>query len=229
MAVQNFFASTTWLCPADVFQVQVECLGGGGSGGAATGTNSAGAGGNAGWYAIKLVTVVPGTTYTVTVGAPAFGVATGNGTAGNPSWFSTIGTVFAQGGNGGPGASGAGSVGVATSPTNSSIGDTVYQGGSGASGRITAPVGGGGGGGGPWQAIGLFAVNSTPGGATGTYGGSGGIGGTAGAGQNGGSASYYGAGGGAGYAPTATDRSSGSGTGGVIRLTYEPIVLYLFT
>jgi hypothetical protein len=102
--------SGTWTCPAGVTSVQVEAWGGGGGGaGASSSTNLyTGGGGAGGNYARNTsVTVVPGTVYTVTVGAG--GAAGGNtGTAlnattsnGGTSSFGTL--LFASGGVGGAG------------------------------------------------------------------------------------------------------------------------------
>ena len=77
----NYLASSTWICPTNVFSVQAECWGvaGGGAGTAAT-ANRTGAGGAGGAYAKnESITVVPGTSYTVTVGAGGTAGATGSG------------------------------------------------------------------------------------------------------------------------------------------------------
>jgi Secretion system C-terminal sorting domain len=71
---QQFTSSGTWLCPAGVTLVTVECLGGGGGGGGADAAGSTsfkgGGGGGGGAYVKKAsIIVVPGTTYTITVGA----------------------------------------------------------------------------------------------------------------------------------------------------------------
>jgi hypothetical protein len=104
MAVETFTSSTTWTCPAGVTEVLAECWGGGGGGGGSGTTNGRGGNGGAGGaYARKTIAVTAGNGYTVTVGTGGNGGAAGNnpGVAGNPSWFSTAATVFAQGGAGG--------------------------------------------------------------------------------------------------------------------------------
>jgi len=53
-----------------------------------------------GAYSRKVVSVTPGNSYTVTVGAGGVGGA-GAGPAGGDSWFSTTGTIIAKGGAGG--------------------------------------------------------------------------------------------------------------------------------
>lgn len=114
--VTPYTTSTTWLCPAGVFSVQVECWGAGGGGGAATAadtstSNRSGGGGGAGSYVKKTIAVVPGTTYTVTVGAGGIkgdtSIATGYfGGPGGKSEFSgpSITAITASGGTGGTGA-----------------------------------------------------------------------------------------------------------------------------
>jgi hypothetical protein len=114
--VAPYTTSTTWLCPAGVFSVQVECWGAGGGGGAATAadtstSNRSGGGGGAGSYVKKTIAVVPGTTYTVTVGAGGIkgdtSIATGYfGGPGGKSEFSgpSITAITASGGTGGTGA-----------------------------------------------------------------------------------------------------------------------------
>lgn len=230
-----FGISDTWVCPPDVFSVEVECIGAGGGSGAATGTNSAAAGGGGGFYAKKTISVTPGTSYTVTVGVGGIAgtAAVPNGGKGGDSWFGTAGTVFAQGGLGGPGAAKNGSIGTASSPLDVSIGDVTYRGGSGASGRLVAlggaANGGGGGGGAAYQALGLFASNSTAGGATGAYGGAGGNGGSAAGGQNGSAPQDYGGGAGGPWTSVSADRLGTAGRRGMVRLTYDVQELYLFT
>ncbi len=102
--------STTWLCPAGVTSVQVEAWGGGGGGAGSGGsanlyTGGGGAGGN---YARNTaVTVVPGTTYTITIGAGGAAGGT-SGTANNVADLNggttSFGTLlYASGGQGGAG------------------------------------------------------------------------------------------------------------------------------
>lgn len=220
MAVENFTTSTTWTAPAGVTSVTVECWGGGGGGGGATSDSVGefGGGGAGGAYARKVVTVTPGNSYTVTVGTGGSGVLADNGIAGNPSWFSTLSTVYAVGGNGGLSFPNGGTGGIGSSAT--SIGDTLYRGGNGADGILNSNGGGGGGG----------AGSSSDGGDTTTsVGGSGGTGnpgtGTGGLGRsgtqgNGTDGSVYGAGGGGSYS-TNTNTQGGNGAAGYVRLTYE--------
>jgi hypothetical protein len=123
---QLFLTSGTWTAPAGVTQVKLVVVGGGGGGGgynSTGGTNDGGNGGSAG-VAVGNVTVVPGTAYTVTVGAGgAGGVTNANGTAGSTSSFGAL--MSATGGgagltNGTIGANGAGTSGT-TRNTNTSV------------------------------------------------------------------------------------------------------------
>ena len=67
--VTPFTTSSTWTCPAGVTSVKVECWGAGGSGGGFSSSISLSGGGGGGAYTVNnTVAVVPGTTYTITVG-----------------------------------------------------------------------------------------------------------------------------------------------------------------
>ena len=118
-------ATSTWTCPTGVTSIDVELWGAGGAGGsastasAASGTRLAG-GGGAGSYVKKTLTVVPGTSYNVTVGGGGFPGATSQasgyfGLCGGKSQFSGSGitTLTASGGTGG---SGSGSLNPTTAP-----------------------------------------------------------------------------------------------------------------
>lgn len=92
----------SWVCPAGVTAARVVVIGGGGAGG----VYGAGGGGGA---ALKYYTnLVPGTTYTLDVGAGAPENNVGSGQAGGTSIFYGPGgvNVEASGGNGGTGNSG---------------------------------------------------------------------------------------------------------------------------
>jgi hypothetical protein len=92
MASTTFNATSTWVAPAGCLTAIVECWGaGGGGGGSGNGTGAAGGGGGGGAYSKKTLSVVPGTSYTVTVGAAGTGGTGANGTTGGDSWFSTTG------------------------------------------------------------------------------------------------------------------------------------------
>lgn len=140
----TFKSSIDWVCPPNVTTVLVQCWGGGGSGGNAgiDGPNSfvSTGGGAGGAYASKVVSVVPGTAYKVTVGERKSTEDCGapECTNGKPSWFGTEQTVYAEGGQGGASAfvgpfySWASQGGNGSS--SSSIGTIVWMGGNGAGG-----------------------------------------------------------------------------------------------
>ena len=146
-------ATTNWICPPNVTSVQVECWGAGGAGGSAYrpgGGNAWGGGGAGGAYAKRTnVTVVPGYSYTINVGAG--GVSSTNNLAtvpGGDSWFAngSLTNCLANGGAGGVSLVSSGNaVGGAggTGSSAGSLGDVVYAGGNGASGASS--FGGGGG------------------------------------------------------------------------------------
>lgn len=198
----------TWLCPAGVTSVTVECWasGGGGLPGSAT---TGGRGGGGGAYARKVLTVVPGITYNLQVGTGGSTAGT-NGTA---SWFNTTSTVYADFGKGGASAV-PGGPGLAAN----SIGDLVFSGGTGAAG---ATVGAGGGGGGGASAAGVGgSAGTAPAAGGGAAGGGGGIqegggnGGTGGAANGGAGTAGGGRGGGGGGGGFSLTSPGAGGTGG---------------
>lgn len=98
--------SYTWVCPADTNLVRIRAVAGGGGGGG--GNGYAGAGGLGGNYFEGVFDVVPGTAYTIVVGAG--GIAGGGGGGGAPggnggsTYFSVQGggtLAVALGGTGG--------------------------------------------------------------------------------------------------------------------------------
>lgn len=211
----TFTSTQTWSKPSGVTSLTVECWGGGGAGGSAVNSGSRGGGGAGGAYAKKVLTGLPSaaTDYTVTVGA----TQSTSGSTGNPSWFSTAGTVYAQGGPGGSNATG-GSVGSGSNGTSaSSIGDTVYRGGNGGTGASPGNSGAGGGGAGS-TGNGGDASGTTRGTGTSQNGGDGAGGNTSGSGGSAGS--NYGGGGSGGAANNNTSRAGGAGAQGFVRITY---------
>lgn len=211
----TYTTSGTWVCPAGVTSVTVDCWGGGGAGGGTTlNTKKGGGGGAGGSYAKKALPVVPGNTYTVTVGTGATG-AKSAGATGNPSWFNTSATVYAQGGVGGAAPNG----GTANGGLGSSalcIGDLVYAGGHGANG--TSTLSGGGGGGAGTTGLGGNASGTTRGTGTNVGGGNGANGRTNEG--NGSLASVYGGGGSGAFVADASNHSGGSGANGAVLISY---------
>ena len=198
------------------YDITYSVIAGGGSGG------TAGGGGGAGGMRQGTLTLLVGTTYTVTIGAGGASVSRW-GSGGNQGSSSVFGSITSiGGGSGGHGAGGSGGSGGGGAQGNGGSG-TVGQGNDGGNGNTGSPGYPGGGGGGA-GAAGQNAANSTTAGNGGTglastidsvlYAGGGGGGtrtGTAGAGANGG-------GGGSnsshGTAGTANTGGGGGGNGG---------------
>lgn len=211
--VESFHANNTWVCPASVTEVQVECWGGGG-GGRGGDVKDTGHGGGGGAYALETaLSVTPSSSYTVTVGAGGAGGTglSGSGSNGNDSWFSTSGTVLAKAGVGATASAGTGG------SSGSCIGDTVRSGGNG--GNFD------GGGSGSGSAAGGNNGSTDPGSSL-LGGGAGGrqygtvsathqAGGTTGVSQNG-----FIPGGGGGGGSVTSPRTAGNGAAGRVRLTY---------
>lgn|GEM_PF-1558431 len=161
-----YLSSGTWTCPPNIFSVTAECWAGGGKGGTVNQNSStSGGGGGGGGYSRKVIPVIPGNTYTVTVGLGSTTTAPGG-----DSWFIDATTVLAKGGlsvanNSNVGANG-GPVG---------IGDVSYIGGRGANG-IAGNYGGGGGSSASTSGNGVNAISSYLGGIAPAGGGNGGDG-----------------------------------------------------
>ncbi|WP_455820592.1 glycine-rich domain-containing protein [Pseudomonas cerasi] len=161
----TFPTTTTWTCPDGVTTVYVDaCAAGGGGGYSASG--NAGAGGGGGGQAVirRVITVVPGTMYTITIGGPGTGGTSSsvNGTQGGNTTFGNLltlvggygglsnGTAGASGGDGGVAAT----AGVRTSSISfggAGGGSLFGPGGAGGNGAMFGSIpgmfGGGGGGG----------------------------------------------------------------------------------
>ena len=99
--------SGTWVCPTGVTSVQVECWGGGGAGAGTQNSSNLypGGGGGGGNYSTKTISVTPGNSYTVTIGAGGTGGVVSSTAAygGNGGTTSFGGVLFASGGSGGGG------------------------------------------------------------------------------------------------------------------------------
>jgi hyaluronate lyase len=154
----TFGASTTWVCPANVTAVQVECWGAGGAGGSAykpVAGNAFGGGGAGGAYAKKnSVSVVPGASYTISIGAGGVSAISPSLTtvSGGDSWFGSgsVASCLAKGGGGGQSviSSGSGIVGSGgVGSSVGSVGDLFFAGGNGLVGQGSPTNTGGGGGG----------------------------------------------------------------------------------
>lgn len=203
----------SWMAPAGVTSVVIECwgAGGGGSSGSSGGSNqNLGSGGGGGEYATQTVAVVPGNSYSYTVGAGGTGGSTAGhqaGVAGGTTTFTgTSTTVTAHGGAGGlnnynPGGGGSGS------------GNTTHH--NGGQGGFAYPYTGGGGS----SAASGSAGNSggTPGGAVAPSGGGNGGAGSGTSSAAGHAGAAPGGGGGGSYF---SGFAGGAGAAGQIRINY---------
>jgi len=187
--------TTTWTAPAGVSSIEYLVVGGGGGGGNGY-DNAGGGGGGGGMVLTGTLTVVPGTSYTVTVGNGGLGGAnTRTNSAGLPGDNSVFGSITSLGGGNGLGSRTGGVAGVAQVSNSSSA-----TGGSGS--------GGGNGGKGGGGASGAGSTNS---------GATGGAGGAGTSSSISGSVIVYGAGGAGGNAGTqnaGVDGSLNTGNGG---------------
>ena len=213
-----YTASGTWTCPPGVTSVTVECWGGGGAGGGATVNNTCGGGGAGGSYATSTISVIPLTPYTITVGATKSGATTGTN-SGNPTWFGSTTTVYANGGIGGGPSATASTNGIAgIAVTTGNVGTTTYKGGDGTVGNYTSGVAGGAGGGGAGSTGQGNSASAGTGGAAKTLNGGAGANGV---GNNlvGAAGSTYGGGGSGGKRIATTSRAGGSGAAGYLKIT----------
>lgn len=215
--------SGTWIVPADVQSIIVECWGGGGGGGADRDSGNGGGGGGGGGAYAKVTgySVTPGQSIVYSVGAGgAGGTSSSSAQAGGTSSFNGSVCVAAGGAGGGNGTSNGSGAGGAGGATAASIGDTEYAGGSGADGyrsSSSSRYGGGGGGSGGTASAGDSAASKD--GATAVKdGGPGGTGGS----DSAGSAPLSGPGGGGGGGEYSSgDKNGGAGFDGQIQLSYS--------
>jgi hypothetical protein len=206
------FGSGSWLKPAGVRRVEIECWGAGGNGGTRTAVGQLTGGGGGGAYSANMSGLTTNYTegellvpyYIPTPGSQIDTTWGRNSSA--PEW-NVYNRVRAKSGtNGGINFSGAGG-------TNAGDGTTLYSGGNGALGIDSTNFGGGGGGAAGELGNGGNASGLSPGSGNGIYSGTGGRRGVS-------APTPYGAGGNGG-GPGA------SGTGGLIRIYYEyPAVTY---
>lgn len=216
---QTFNSSGTFVVPAGVTSIQVEAWGAGGAGGGAQGNPSAGGGGAGGAYTRRpSLTVIPGTTYTVTVGTGGVGTV-GSGPSGGASWFGSTTTVLAVGGTGGARSNtNSSSAAGATAPTTGNVGGTVnFYGGNGGTGGNGGASGGGGGASAGTAANGNPAIGIT-GGIAVLNGGAGVNGSTSGA--DGADNPNLGGGGAGARTNVSTDRAGGNGGNGRVVITW---------
>lgn len=128
--------SYIWTVPSGVYSISVVCVGAGGGGGYGAGYGAGGAGGNLRY--VNDISVIPGSTYSVIVGAggaPGTTITTPGFAGGDSSFGSTL--VLARGGGGGFDYAGAPNL----------VGN-IGTGGNGGYGGIGPGDGGGGGAGG---------------------------------------------------------------------------------
>ncbi len=171
----SFTSSTTWTVPTGVTSVSYLVVGGGGGGGGAhqgAGSGGSGGGGGSGGYRTGTLSVTPGASVTVTVGAGgSAGAANTTGGTGGDSVFSSITSKGGGGGGkryevgsdaptGGGSGGGAGSSGNGT--TSGGTGSTY-----GNNGGTNGGYGKSGGGGGGSAAVGSNAPSNSAGGAGG--------------------------------------------------------------
>jgi hypothetical protein len=145
----------TWTAPAGVTSVPYLIVAGGG-GGAGHGGSSGGGGGGAGGMLTGTATVVPGTTYTITVGAGGAATVSGSNSTLAGAGFTTLTAIGGGSGNGGSGGSGGGGLynsgtigsGTAGQGNNGGGGSTSWSsghtgaGGGGGAGGVGASCGG---------------------------------------------------------------------------------------
>jgi uncharacterized repeat protein (TIGR01451 family) len=220
----------TWTCPTGVTSVQVEAYGGGGgSGGAGAHFASTGGGAGGSYVRVTSVTVAPGTTYQLTVGAggtAGAGGAAGTGASGGTGGSSYFGNTVAGNSSdavvlavGGPGSIGNNSAGTGTTNRTVTAGATATNAGNIPSSGAAADTAGTNG-----ATPVTNANNSGAGGAgagpTGSSGGGAGGAALTSAGNGNPGTAPGGGGGGADQSSSASNGTGGAGGAGRIVLTY---------
>lgn len=222
-SMEVYVGSSTWSNVAAsagiAYPVQFLLVAGGGAGG----SSSYGAGGGgAGGVIYNTTTVIPGTSYSITIGGGGVGITTGYGTSGGNSSFSTIATAIGGGAGGrwdGNLGTAGGSGGGSGASSAGGYGATLTVGGSGTAGQGNA------GGGGYYGPSPPGSITGGGGGGAGAKGANGGYGNGATNGPGGsglpysisGTFTYYGGGGGAGgtvYSPWLSYPGGGGQGGG---------------
>ena len=208
-AEYNSGGTYTWTVPAGVTNVSVVCIGAGGTNGIG---NSGQAGGGGALAYRNAITVVPGATGTVVVGASS-GRSGNQGQTGGSSSFQYSGTTTTAGGGGGGYGDGLQNAGTGGGSGGTRSGTTTGGGNGGAGGTDGQNAGGpGGGGAGGYSGNGGagatgFAPTASTNGSAGSGGGGGG-GGKGGTNEAGG-----GGGGGVGFYGEGTSGAGGTGSG----------------
>lgn len=215
---KTFTSNGTFIASTD--KVLVTLWGGGGAGAGNSGYNGGGGGGGAGLYIYrKLIEVISGNSYNITIGNGGVGTHSGHGSPGEDSLFDTLLTASGgeggkdesgPGGDGGAGGGSQGAIGGAGGAGGTGVGDDGENGNSGSS--ILYLLGGGGGGGGG-EGTGPSSTIGGNGGNTLEY--SGGIGDTdSDGGAGGGGAGPKGNGGNGGASGGNAGPNTGAGGGG---------------
>lgn len=200
-----------WIAPTGVTAIEVETWGGGGRGGSITSNNTSGGGGGGGGYSRGLLSVTPGTTYYINVGAGSTSTS-----AGGDSWFSTTNVtagsiVRAKGGNSVGNSATGGAGGTNANTAGNAIGEVRNAGGAG---RTSNNTNGGGGGSSAGHSLdGVTATNQF--GAEAPAGGGNGGNGSSGAGS-GSDGQIPGGGGGGSRKATSGSPSGGAGARGQV-------------
>jgi hypothetical protein len=234
-----FNHTTPFTVPTDVTSITVECWGAGGGGGYARTSERRTAGGGGGAYARSMLTVTPGSVFTVGVGlggeGPGHTLTTDDAEQrpGGPSFLrnsSSVDVVRAAGGisarnnmESQPGAGGQASACI--------FNQVAYSGGNGVPSTATASGGGGGGAGS--EGPGANAIEGTGGAGGSGLGGRGANGVTTNA-THGLAGSRYGGGGSGAWrgGGGSTARDGGAGAVGLVRITFVtalPVDLISFT
>lgn len=213
-AIFTTTGSNSWVVPAGVTSISAVCIGGGGGGDASASGGSGGRGGDLRYY--NNLSVTPGETLTITVGAG--GTAGATPTAGGFSRIARSATTLLEAGGGAEGSTGGS--GNTTNGTSSTIAGSIGggNGGTGANPGIDTTSGGGGAGG--YSGAGGNGNTGDGGNGSGGGGGGGGGGGQDDLGGPGGGVNVFGSGpngvGGTGTASNGDCATGGSyGDGGL--------------
>ena len=214
---QTFTTDGSFVVPAGVTSISVECWGAGGAGGTRT-TNGVAGGGGGGAYSTSVISgLTAGTSFSYTVGT---GGITNSGTlTGGDTWFGSSTTVMAKGGTGvGNNTATAGVGGSATA----GFGTTKRNGGNGVNGNTAGTDYGGGGGSSAGTLLaGVNAANQN--GANAPAGGGDGGDGKSGTQGNGTVGGNPGGGGGGALRTSSGTRTGGGGATGQIKVTYTQL------